>query len=199
MRALHGEWVGGQATQFVELAVPVEQRAAFKQFGEDPVPFETLFVAPVRVDGHAMHVELVLVPPAHDIESGPSVRHMVDGRDRFRDECRRDQGDMNRREEADPFGGGPDGGAVSQRLERAPEIVRLAAQSTPLCHRKDEVDPGFVGHDRRLHHVVPLACPTFRCFADREAAVTIGIEQAEFEFVRAQYRILHTVHYRLRQ
>ena len=193
-RPLHRQRIRGQAAQLVEFAVPIERRTALQQLGVDLEPFEPLVVAALRIDGDAVHVEFVLVPAAHDVEAGAAVRHMVDGGDRLGDEGRRRQGHMDGREQADALGHRADGGAVRHGLERAPEIVGFAAEAAPFRHRQDEIDAGLVRHDAGLDHVVPLASPAFRRLADGEAAVAIGIEQAELELVRAEDGVWHALH-----
>src|SRR5688572_29402229 len=101
MWTLHRERIGGQPTQLVELAVPVEERAALEQLRENPVPFEALIIATVRIDGDSMHVEVVLIPAAYDVEPRAPVGHMIDGRDRFGYESRCDQWHVDGGEEAD--------------------------------------------------------------------------------------------------
>ena len=80
-RPLHRERVRRQAAQLVEFAVPVERRTALQKLGVDPEPFESVVVPALRIDGDAMHIELVLVPAAHDVEAGAAMRHVIDGCD----------------------------------------------------------------------------------------------------------------------
>ena len=140
------------------------------------------------------HVELVLVPSAHDVEADATVRNMINCRNRLGNESRRGQRHVDGGEKTNPLCQGADRSAVGQRLERTAEIISFTAEPSPFRHRQNEVDAGLIRHHAGLDDVIPFAAPTFGRLADSKAAVAIGIEQAELELVRAENGIGHAIH-----
>src|SRR5664279_714833 len=58
--------------QLEKPSIPVGFRPALQKLRPHLEPFKPVIVARVRIDGHAMQVELRLVPSAHDIQPGPA-------------------------------------------------------------------------------------------------------------------------------
>src|SRR6516165_8022842 len=54
--------------------------------------------------------------------------------------------------------------------------------------------PANPRHYAGINHLIPLAAPAFRRFAQREAAVAIGIEQAELKLVGTDYGVRNALH-----
>src|SRR5262249_50757538 len=73
-RLLHRRRSAGHLLEFVEFAAVIERDRAAEDLAEDRVPLAALFVAGVMLGLTVPeHVELFLVPAAHDIEPGASA------------------------------------------------------------------------------------------------------------------------------
>jgi hypothetical protein len=75
-------------------------------------------------------------------------------------------------------------GLVAQRAD-----IELAAKSLPARDRQDEFEAGAVDHFCHFGNLGPARLPPLRHLGDRNAAVGVEREQAEFEFVGVMKRV----------
>ena len=168
----------------------IERNLAAEDPNQDREPLETLLIA-VVVPGLAMpeHVELVLVPSAHDVQPGAAAAHMIDGRERLGGEHRMHERNMHGREDRNVPGDGGKRRGVSQRLERGGAHLGRAAVTLPARDRKNEFDAGIISRLRNGLDFLPIGTPPIGNFRESRPAVCIDGEKPELEAVGVPHRI----------
>ena len=174
--------------QLVELAVEIEGLVLGVDARQDLEPFEALRVAVVdQIEPE--HRELFGVPAANDVEPGPPVRGVVDGRERLGGEHRMRHRHMDGREQGDPLGDAREARREGQGLVRPFAAVELAAEALPAGDRQDELETGLVRHAGDLDDLRPERGPALGNARQSEAAIGVDREDAELEDVRAVHRM----------
>ena len=94
----------------------------------------------------AEHVELVLIPANHDVETEPTLPDMVGGDEFLGRDHRMKQRRMHGAEHGDALGRRQQAAGPGHRLERRALIVGVAAVALPAPDRQHEIETGILGH-----------------------------------------------------
>ena len=188
--ALHRYGIGVAILELEEFPIPIEFRPARQHFGPDAEPFQTMLIALILLNGDAVQIKFRLIPAADDIEPRAPTAHVINRRNRLGAEGGGDDRHMHGGKDRDALCNGCKGRTMRQRFKGFAIDIRIPLIATPFRDRKDEFNAGRIGDLRHRRNVSPIGLPAFRRAAHGQAAIAIGAENTELEFIRAEKRVL---------
>ena len=117
------------------------------------------------------------------------MAHVINGCNRLGAKGGGDDRHMHGGKDRDTLRDGGKGRAMRQGFKGLAIDIRIALIAAPFRNRQNEFKAGRIGDLRHRRNVIPIGLPAFRRAAHGQAAIAIGAENAELEFIRAEKRV----------